>query len=185
MAGTTTAFCTSAKQELMQGIHCITGQVTPTGTSTNSSPTVTGMSSVAGIVVGMPVSGTNIAAGSLVASIDSSSQITLSKNATGANAGLTINGDILALALVKVSPTVTPATSGTTAYTTPSVNPSWTSATISCIGGVLYNQAGRSAGVTNRSLAVLDFGGTQTVSAGTLTVLMPSNTNTTALLRIA
>jgi hypothetical protein len=68
---------------------------------------------------------------------------------------------------------------GTTAYTTPAVNPSWTSATFTTSGCVMYNSS-------NNTLAVyVGSTGSQTVSAGTYTLLMPSNTNTTALLRIA
>jgi hypothetical protein len=75
---------------------------------------------------------------------------------------------------------VTPLTSGTTAYTTPGVNPSWTSATFSSSGCLMYN-------FTNgtRAVYVGSFGGTQTVTAGTFTILMPTNAVATALLRIA
>lgn len=73
----------------------------------------------------------------------------------------------------------TPATSGTTAYTTPSVNASWTSATFSTIGMIWYNSS-----ATNKSVAPFSFGGTQTVTAGTFTVVMPTNDSSNALLRL-
>ena len=63
--------------------------VTFTGTSSNGSKVITSCSSVVGLEVGMTVAGTNIAAGSKIASIDSATQITLDTNATGTNSGLT------------------------------------------------------------------------------------------------
>lgn len=75
---------------------------------------------------------------------------------------------------------VTPTVSGTTAFTTPGINPSWTSATFSTSGCLMYN-------FTNgtRAVYVGSFGGTQTVTAGTFTILMPTNNSSTALLRLA
>ena len=81
---------------------------------------------------------------------------------------------------ITVGNNITPLTSGTTAYTTPGINPSWTSATFSTSGCLMYN-------FTNgtRAVYVGSFGGTQTVTAGTFTILMPTNAVGTALLRIA
>ena len=75
---------------------------------------------------------------------------------------------------------VTPAISGTTAYTTPGINPSWTSATFTTSGCLMYN-------FTNgtRAVYVGSFGGTPSVTGGTFTILMPTNSSTAALLRIA
>lgn len=53
-----------------------------TGTLSSGSAVVTGMSSTAGLLAGMLVTGTGIAAGASVASVDSASQITLSAAAT-------------------------------------------------------------------------------------------------------
>jgi hypothetical protein len=99
----TTAFCSSAKVEFFAGAHCFQATVTPTGTTVNTNFTLTALSSTAGIVVGMAVSGTGIAAGSVVASIDSSTQITISKAATASNSGVTftIAGDTFKIALFK------------------------------------------------------------------------------------
>lgn len=102
----TTAFSTSAKSELLAGAHCFEATITPTGDTTNTAFTVANMSSNAGIVVGMGVSGTGIAANTVVASIDSATGITLSKAATATNSTvtLTIAGDIFKIALIKVAP---------------------------------------------------------------------------------
>jgi hypothetical protein len=75
---------------------------------------------------------------------------------------------------------VTPTTSGTTAYWTFSPNPSWTSATFSTTACMIYNTTN-----SNRAVSTHDFGGTQTVSAGTLTVVMPTADASNAILRIA
>jgi len=88
--------------------------------------------------------------------------------------------------------------SGTTATTTWTVNPSWGSgATISTICAVIYNSTPRMGapanGITaniggssiNRVVSVHDFGGTQAVTSGTLTLTLPPNSSTQAILRIA
>jgi hypothetical protein len=70
-----------------------------------------------------------------------------------------------------------------------SPNPSWTSATISTTAGVIYNSSTRlgaaATPLNGRSVSVHDFGGTQTVTGGTLTLVMPTNNGTNAILRIA
>jgi hypothetical protein len=88
------------------------------------------------------------------------------------------------IALVNTSPVVV---SGTGVGTFSNV--SWTSATISTIGAIIYNNEKRAgAGATpinGRTVSVHDFGGTQTVTGGTLTLVMPTADQTTGLLRIA
>jgi hypothetical protein len=84
---------------------------------------------------------------------------------------------------------INPALSGTTATTQFSVNPSWTSATFSATAMIVYNASTRlgaaAAPLNNRSVAVYDFGGTQTVSSGTFTVLQPVNAAGTALIQLS
>lgn len=223
MSGTSTAFCTSAKAEMMQGGHCLAAQVTPTA-NTHSNQTADTLSSVAGIFTGMSVAGSGIPANVLVADWLGAASFRLSIAATTSlvTTPLTIAGDILAMALVKVTPTGTYdatttnysnltgntdevtgtgytavgfvwtaaqltgiATSGTTAYGQLSVSPSWTAASFSTIGGIVFNEAKRLANTANRTLTVEDFGGTQTVASGTFTATLPANDNTHALLRAA
>ena len=74
---------------------------------------------------------------------------------------------------------ITPATSGTGAYTQPSTNPSWTNATLDVQGGMLYNYTKLGKGI-----AVESFGGEQKVTGGTLTLLLPTNGVGTSLLQI-
>lgn len=74
----------------------------------------------------------------------------------------------------------TPTTSGTTGYWTWSVNPNWTSATFSTAGCMIYNSS-----ASNKAVYVGSFGGTISVSSGTLTLTLPSASSSTAILRIA
>lgn len=66
--------------------------------------------------------------------------------------------------------------SGTTAYVVFN-NPSWTSASFTCRGGLIYNST-----KADRAIAVLDFGADK-VASGTFTVQMPAATASSALLR--
>lgn len=56
--------------------------ITQSGVRTSGSAVVTGLSDTAAMVAGMPVSGTGIPASTTISSVDSSTQITLSQNAT-------------------------------------------------------------------------------------------------------
>lgn len=75
---------------------------------------------------------------------------------------------------------IQPASSGTTAFWSWTANPSWGSATFTTYGALIYNSTS-----SNRACAVLDFGGAKPVSAGTFTILLPTNDGTNAILRIA
>ena len=90
--------------------------------------------------------------------------------------------------LTNVSPSL-PGNPTTTATISFSPNPSWTSASFSATAGIIYNSSSRlgaaTAPLSGRTVEVLDFGGTQTVSSGTFTVLFPVNDGSNAVLRIA
>jgi hypothetical protein len=92
------------------------------------------------------------------------------------------------VALTNVSPSL-PGSPAGVATVTFSPNPSWTSATFSTTAAIIYNTSTRmgaaAAPLNGRTVAVYDFGGTQTVSSGTLTLVMPTNDGTNAILRIA
>lgn len=75
---------------------------------------------------------------------------------------------------------VTPTTSGTTALWTFSPNPNWTTATFSTTACMIYNSTN-----SGRAVSTYDFGGTQTVTGGTFTVVMPVADASNAVLRIA
>lgn len=231
----TTGVCDSWKAEIMMSGHCFNAtQSGVTVTNTSGQATLTGLASTAGLAVGMAVTGTGVAAGSIIRSIDSASQVTMSANSTSAVTSVTFTGDIMKMLLIKVSPartfdhtqtnvgtpgTGTPSatnvgideTSGTgytsgglaltnvspslpgnpttTATVSFSPNPSWTSASFSATAAIVYNSSTRLGGaatpLNGRTAEVLDFGGTQTVTSGTFTVLMPTNDGSNAVLRIA
>ncbi len=81
-----------------------------TGTSTNGSKAITGIPSTAGLAVGMLVTGTNIPVASVITEITSSTEITISNNATGANTGLYAT-DIYSYKMVTIIPTASSGTS--------------------------------------------------------------------------
>lgn len=105
----TTCLTNSFKQELLSASHCFMQPVTCTGSAASAATSVTSVSSVAGIAVGMSVAGTNVQAGTVVASVDSTSAFTLSKPTTGVISGgtFTLSGDVFKICLIKPSPVAT------------------------------------------------------------------------------
>jgi hypothetical protein len=75
---------------------------------------------------------------------------------------------------------VTPTTSGTTAFTD-FTDLSFTSATITAFGAMIYNDTASG----NPSVCILDFGGAKTSTAGTFTIIFPANDSSNAIIRIA
>ena len=75
---------------------------------------------------------------------------------------------------------VTPTTSGTTAFTD-FADLSFTTATITAFGALIYNDT--AAG--NPTVCVLDFGGAKTSTAGTFTIVFPTADASNAIIRIA
>ena len=86
-------------------------------------------------------------------------------------AGYTAGGNTL------TSPTVS--LTGTTAFVD-FADTSWTTATITARGALIYNSS-----KSNKAVAVLDFGSDKTSTAGTFTVQFPANDATNAIVRIA
>lgn len=146
----TTAMCTSYKVELMKGLHNFSAS---------------GGDAFKMALIKVSPAGTYGAASTNYSNITGNTD-----EVTGT--GYTAGG----VALTNVDPT----SSGTTAYTTFSPNPSWTSATLSTTGCMIYNSTN-----SDRAVSTHDFGGTQTVTAGTLTIVMPSADASNAILRIA
>lgn len=75
---------------------------------------------------------------------------------------------------------VTPTSSGTTAFTD-FADISFTSATITAYGALIYNDS--AAG--DPTVCVLDFGGAKTSTAGTFTIIFPTADASNAIIRIA
>ena len=74
---------------------------------------------------------------------------------------------------------VTPTTSGTTAIAD-FADISFTSATITARGALIYNSSD-----SNKAVAVLDFGGDKTSTSGTFTIQFPTADASNAILRLA
>ena len=222
MAGITTAMTTQMKVDLLKALHCFRIPIAKTGVSGVSGAfTLTGLSDVNGLAVGMVASSANVAAGAVIASIDSGTQVTVSKAHTGTitSASVTFTADAFKIALIKHGPTgtygaasvnysditgnsdegsgagysaggfaltnVDPTNpSGAVAITNFSANPSWTSATLDVDGAMIYNTSRRGE-TANRANSLHDFGGEQKVTAGTLTLVLPTADASNAILRIA
>ena len=78
-----------------------------------------------------------------------------------------------------ISTTPTTASGGTTAFVG-FADISWTLATFTTAGALIYNSTNG-----NRAVAVLNFGGSKTSTSGVFTVQFPAATDTTALIRIS
>ena len=59
-------------------------------------------------------------------------------------------------------------------------NTSWTTATFTARGALIYNSTS-----SNKAVAVLDFGGDKDVSNGTFSISFPTPSSTSAIIRIA
>ena len=75
---------------------------------------------------------------------------------------------------------VTPTSTGTTAFTD-FADLSFTSATITAYGAMIYNDSASG----NPSVCILDFGGAKTSTAGTFTIVFPTADASNAIIRIA
>ena len=85
--------------------------------------------------------------------------------------GYTAGGNTLTGASVSLT--------GTTAFVDFS-DTTWTTATITARGALLYNSS-----KSNKAVAVLDFGSDKTSTAGSFTVQVPANDSSSAIVRIA
>lgn len=103
---------------------------------------------------------------------------------TAATTAYTTSGEVAASGTYAagggVLTNVTPTSSGTTALTD-FADLSFTGATITAYGALVYN----SSAAGNPSVIVLDFGGAKTSTNGTFTVIFPTADITSAIIRIA
>ena len=75
---------------------------------------------------------------------------------------------------------VTPTTSGTTAYCDFSPDISWTSASFTANAALIYNSS-----ASNKAVCAIAFGGDKTVTNGTFTIQFPTADASDAIIRIA
>lgn len=153
----TQAMCTSFKQEILLGLHQF-GTVTLVSRGSLTAPT------------------TDTFKAALFLATATLGAATTAYSATGevSGTGYTAGG-------VTVTNANAPATSGTTAYWTPSANFAWTTVTLATAfdAVLLYNST-----QSNRAVSVHTFG-SQTVTAGNFTLTMPTNDASNALVRFA
>ena len=151
MAGLTQAMCTSFKTELLTGTHNFTN-------GTGNTFKIALFRATASIV------GTYGAATTNYSDVTGNSD---EASGTGYSAG----GNTLT--------NVTPTSSGTTAFTD-FANTTWSTATITASGALIYNSS-----ASNAAVAVLDFGGDKTSTAGDFTIVFPTADASDAIIRIA
>lgn len=148
----TQAVCTSFKVELLNGHHALGTSVTRAGTGADT-----------------------IRAALFLASA------TINAATTAYSTTGEVSGTNYTAGGVTVTNGNAPASSGTTAYWTPSASLAWTTVTLStafdCV--LFYNST-----QSNKAIAAYTFG-SQTVTAGNFTLTMPTNDATTGLLRLA
>lgn len=200
----TQAICASFKEELLNHVHdfgaVVTGAIS--GTTLTVSAVTNGV-----LAVGSFISGTGVTAGTYITALGSGSggagTYTVSASQTVSSTTIT-SGDTFKLALYTSSATLDSSTtvysssnessgpgytaggatltnlgtslSGTTAYLSWD-NYTWTTATISAAGALIYN-----ASRGNKAVAVLSFGATYSSTAGNFTITFPANTSTTAVI---
>jgi hypothetical protein len=99
----------------------------------------------------------------------SASTTVYSTNQEVTGTGYTAGGNTLTGATVR--------SSGTTAYVSFD-NTTWSSASFTCRGALIYNSS-----KADRSVAVLNFGSDKIVANGTLTIEFPNNDVTSAIIR--
>lgn len=151
MAGITQAMCTSFKTELLTGTHNFTN-------TTGNVFKIALFRATASIVGTYGAATTNY-----------SDMTGNSDEASGT--GYTAGGNTLT--------NVTPTSSGTTAFTD-FADTTWSTATITASGALIYNSS-----ASNKSVCVLSFGGDKTSTAGNFTIVFPTADATNAIIRIA
>lgn len=151
MAGITQAMCTSFKTELLTGTHNFT--------NTTGNVFKIALFRATASIVGTYGAGTT----------NYSDMTGNSDEASGS--GYTAGGNTLT--------NVTPTSSGTTAFTD-FADTTWSTATITASGALIYNSS-----ASNKSVCVLSFGGDKTSTAGNFTIVFPTADATNAIIRIA
>ena len=153
MAGFTTAMPTSFKVEILKAVHNFSN---PGG---NTFKLALGKS-------------TATISGTYNASTTSYDDLTGNSDEIPNGSGYTTGGNTLT--------SVTPVADGTTAVCDFD-NTTWTSATFTTSGGIIYNDTDTG----NPACAILSFGGDQQVSSGDFQIQFPAAAAATAIIRIA
>lgn len=200
----TQSLASSFKQELLDAVHDFGGVFTGaiSGTTLTVSAVTRGV-----LRVGSFITGTGVTAGTYITALGTGTggagTYTVSASQTVSSTAIT-SGDTFKLALYTSSATLDSSTtvysasneasgtgytaggealtnlgvslSGTTAFLSFD-DVTWTTATISAAGALLYNTS-----KNNKAVAAFNFGGTYSSTAGNFTVAFPANTSSTAVI---
>ena len=161
----TSAICNSFKEEILQGGHCL-----------NASG-----SAAAGNAIKCALYSSNSATLSksttvYAAPADGTADPTSTREVTSTDSGYTTGGSALT--------NIDVALDSDTAVCDFS-NESWTSASFTARGLLLYNTTAITGFTTNRSILAINFGGDKTVTSGTFTIEFPAAAASTAIIQLA
>ena len=161
----TSAICNSFKEEILQGGHCLNA------------------------------SGSTAAGNTIKCALYSANDAVLSKSTTQWTVASTPSAT--PTSTYEVSTDSTGYSSGGNTLTNIDVtldsstavcdfdNSSWTSATFTARGLLLYNTTAITGFTTNRSILAINFGGDKTVTSGTFTIEFPAAGASTAIIQLA
>jgi len=147
MAFTGNAMCASFKQELMQCYHLFSTSANPARTANTTPDTF------------------KLALYDNTATLTKTTTAYTSSGELASGSGYTTGGNTLT---ISTAPTTDTTGSVNAAYISFS-STSWTSASFTSYGALIYNSS-----QSNRAVAVLDFGGAKTVTSGTFTITFPT-----------
>jgi hypothetical protein len=145
------AMCTSFKVQILNGIHAFGTTVTRAGTGADTF---------------------RIALYTSSATLDASTTAYSSTNEVPNGSGYTTGGQTLTVSQV-------PTSTSTTAWLSFS-DVTWTTATITANGALIYNST-----QNDKAVAVLAFGGDKSSTSGNFTIQFPTANSTSAIIRIA
>jgi hypothetical protein len=152
MAFTGNFMCTSFKLELLNGTHAFTTSVTRGTTAADTFK--------------MALYTSSATLDATTTAYTTSNETTNTSGTAYVAGGNTLTGS-------------TTSSSGTTSFVD-FADTSWTSATFTARGALIYNST-----QSNKSVVVLDFGSDKSVSAGTFTVVFPTADASNAIIRLA
>ena len=157
--------CNSFKEEILQGGHCLNASgSTPAGNTIKCALYSSNSASLS--------KSTTVYAAPADAAADPTSTYEVTTTSSGYSGG----GNTL----TNIDPTL----DSDTAICDFS-NTSWTSASFTARGLLLYNTTATTGFTTNRSILAINFGGDKTVTSGTFTVEFPAAAAATAIIQLA
>jgi hypothetical protein len=156
--------CNSFKEEILQGGHCLNASgSTPAGNTIKCALYSSNSASLS--------KSTTVYAAPADAAADPTSTYEVTTTGSGYSGG----GNTL----TNIDPTLDSDTA-----ICDFANESWTSATFTARGLLLYNTTATTGFTTNRSILAINFGGDKTVTSGTFTVEFPAAAAATAIIQL-